>query len=462
MAAAAQISSYDRLTFAEQDLIGTSRYVAMGGAMAAVGGDPSAAGDNPAGLGLYRRSELMISLDYQINKPSSGLLTTRFSCGQASWNFCFLQDRMKGVVANNVMLQYRRVKNFHSDYNLSANDMDFSQTDVIAAKTDGLKETLLQGDAAWNDTEIGWLSKLGYEGYLIDPDSTGNNLWHASNPSSVNGKLHVQQSGSVDEFAIGWGMNISNQWYIGAEMGIRSFVYSKAAYYSEYFSNRGYYNINSFVTASGVGFLSKIGLIWRPASFLRLGAAFHAPVPMAITLQNYANMKAENGTAVSLSTPDNTDSPRSFAQPMRAIGGLAFQLGTYGLLSLEYDYQHDLRKGVLDTHWTKVGLEGVVANNWFFNIGYALRFRSLQKGTWPDPLYEINYNAVRTDTEFANLQRAHYISGGLSFRHRFFVVGAAYQCRLMTENVHFHEDHSTPVPLASTTHKIVVTLSWRH
>jgi hypothetical protein len=43
--------------------MGTARYVGMGGAMTAIGGDPSAAIDNPAGLGLYRRSEISVTID---------------------------------------------------------------------------------------------------------------------------------------------------------------------------------------------------------------------------------------------------------------------------------------------------------------------------------------------------------------------------------------------------------------
>ena len=463
LTAAAQITSYDRLTLGEQDLMGTSRYVGMAGAMAAVGGDASAAGDNPAGLGLYRRSELMITLDYQLNRPSLGTHTSTFSCGQASWNFCFLQDRMKGVIGNNIMLNYRRIKNFYRETGMKYSDMNFSQTDVMAMKTDGLKEKDLEGSDAWYDSEIGWLSIMGYQGYLIDPDTTAEAMWLPANTGMVNGALTTRESGSIDEFSLGWGMNISNQWYLGLEMGVRSLTYAKSTYYDEQFANRNRYYLDSYVTASGVGFVSKVGIICRPTSFLRLGAAFHAPVPMAFSLHNYAEMKSETTSGVvKLASLENNNSPSSFVQPMRGVFGLAFQLGTKGLLSMEYDYQHDLSKDVLDTHWTKVGLEGVIANNWFINLGYALRFRQPSNGKWSDPICEISYNSVRLDTEFYNLQYAHYISGGLSFRHKYFIVGAAYQCRLMKENVHFHELQTEPIALANTSHKIVVSLSWRH
>ena len=54
--------------FSERQIIGTARYVGMGGAMTAIGGDPTAVLDNPAGLGLYRRNEIAISLDETIDR----------------------------------------------------------------------------------------------------------------------------------------------------------------------------------------------------------------------------------------------------------------------------------------------------------------------------------------------------------------------------------------------------------
>lgn len=461
LTASAQIAPYDRQTWGETDIIGTSRYVAMAGAMAAVGGDASAASDNPAGLGLYRRDELMITLEHQIDKPSLGGLTGKFSCAQASWNFCFLNDRMTGVVANNIMLNYRRVKNFNRQYTVPLRALDYSQTDVMAMKTDGLPEIDLEGDRAWYDSEVGWLSKIGFEGYLIDPDSTGTNLWLPANAGAVEGALGVRESGSVDEFSVSWGLNVSNKWYLGLELGARSLTYLKTTSYEEFFAGGNSYYLDSYVSASGVGFLSKIGLLYRPTRFLRFGAAFHAPVPMAITVHNYADLASNNGARYTVKSPDNSHSPSGFAQPLKAVAGMAFQIGQYGLVSLEYDYRHDLDKRVLDTHLMKVGLEGVVANNWFINVGYALKMRTLDHGKWADPIHQLDYNSVRMDTEFANLMNAHYISGGVSFRHKYVVAGLAYQCCLKKENIRFHELETAAVGLNTTTHRIVLSLSWR-
>ena len=65
------------------------------------------------------------------------------------------------------------------------------------------------------------------------------------------------------------------------------------------------------------------------------------------------------------------------------------------------------------------------------------------------------------DTEFATLMNAHYISGGVSFRHKYVVAGLAYQCCLKKENIRFHELETAAVGLNTTTHRIVLSLSWR-
>jgi len=62
------LSAQDYARMTERTIMGTARYVGFGGAMSAIGGDPSAVRDNVAGLGLYRRTELMLTLDYAYDR----------------------------------------------------------------------------------------------------------------------------------------------------------------------------------------------------------------------------------------------------------------------------------------------------------------------------------------------------------------------------------------------------------
>src|SRR5690554_6176112 len=58
-------SPYEALRYSESTFLGTSRGRALSGAVGALGGDFSAIGVNPGGIGVYRKSELVISLGVQ-------------------------------------------------------------------------------------------------------------------------------------------------------------------------------------------------------------------------------------------------------------------------------------------------------------------------------------------------------------------------------------------------------------
>ena len=55
---------YDAANIANKDLNGTARFVSMGGAMGALGGDISTIATNPAGIGIYRSNDAMLSSYY--------------------------------------------------------------------------------------------------------------------------------------------------------------------------------------------------------------------------------------------------------------------------------------------------------------------------------------------------------------------------------------------------------------
>ena len=58
----------EQLTNNSQDVIGTSRFVGMGGAMGALGADLGVMAWNPAGIGLYRKSDVSLTFGGQWNK----------------------------------------------------------------------------------------------------------------------------------------------------------------------------------------------------------------------------------------------------------------------------------------------------------------------------------------------------------------------------------------------------------
>ena len=56
-------SAVDAYQLSQTEQRGTARFMAMGGAFTALGGDLSTLNQNPAGIGVYRRSEIGATLD---------------------------------------------------------------------------------------------------------------------------------------------------------------------------------------------------------------------------------------------------------------------------------------------------------------------------------------------------------------------------------------------------------------
>ena len=222
--------SQDVQRFAERSTIGTARYVGMGGAMTAIGGDPSAAMVNPAGLGLYRRSEISVSIDETIDNTqqvgsNDTYQRTRFAAPQISaiWAWGNSQ-KQRGLVYNNFMFSHNRLATFNRDIVVKGAGMGMVPTICnITNDEGGVSEEFLV-NKPWDNVEIGWLSILGYEAYLIDPIE--NNKWKPA-VDFTDGSLSISETGTSDQYTISWAGNIGNQWYIGIGLNIPTINYTK-------------------------------------------------------------------------------------------------------------------------------------------------------------------------------------------------------------------------------------------
>lgn len=67
----------DALRYSQQFYGGSARFSAMGGAFTALGGDLSSFGLNPAGVGVFRRSEFSFSFRLD-NTRTSSIYTSTF------------------------------------------------------------------------------------------------------------------------------------------------------------------------------------------------------------------------------------------------------------------------------------------------------------------------------------------------------------------------------------------------
>ena len=450
--------------FSERHLMGTARYVGMGGAMTAVGGDPSAVMDNPAGLGLYRRNEITLSISETIDRTQQAEgIDTYQSARFAAPNIATIwvwgnPNKQRGMIYSNVMLSANRLANFNRE--IVAKGTGLGMVPSICALTNGLDETYLQ-NKPWNDTEIGWLSILGYETYLINPqvDSLATDIldqyqWTPA-VDFTEGSLTVSEVGYYDQYTLSWAGNISNQWYVGLSVNIPTLSYTKRTshYETDRFQSA---ELKSMYHLSGVGVSGTIGLIYRPIQALRVGASFHTPTMMSLSVQTEGDMYSTvEGKKYEALTPASGVVSSEMVSPLRTSVSVAGQIGNKGLIAVQYDYAHSSE--MEDVHTLRIGAEAQATRGLFLNAGYVYESSFMKT----DPVWMLGYNEIRTDMDYRYTQSSQYLSAGVGYRSDAVVAQLAYQYRWQTVHQYASEMQLLPIEVGTQTHSIVATLAWR-
>jgi len=472
----------------ERDINGSARYIGMAGAMTAVGGDPSAIVDNPAGLGVYRRFEILTTLcehiDYTAPVGINSKYTNHsFQFPQVSFVFSFGSDYNHGLKYSNLMFGFNRLKTFNRTSTVSSTAA-LSIADYIALQTNGLTESDLSvGSAVWNNSEIGFLSALGYNTYAISPVEGETGLWksYRFRNEQVRSTFELNESGYMDAFNIAWGGNINDRLYIGAGINILSLYYSKSTSLREEPAEGGTLLARTVMAQSGVGVNGSVGIMVHPVRMLRLGASLQTPSVIKIRTSTYGEMESNNFE----SNPDGSSywymcTPtyrydRNFSMPLRATAGAALLFGEQGMLSLEYDldwwgdeekvryvgeslYEDVQHKYPVYNHTFKVGTELVVHHNFFFNLGYAFSSSFAER----DRVRHVDYNSVYTNTEYSNLSLSHYAGAAFGYRGNTAIVQLGYQYRWQQSNMYTNPLQEMPYDLKSQTHRIALTIAWHN
>ena len=447
--------SQDVQRFAERQIIGTARYVGMGGAMTAIGGDPSAVQDNPAGLGLYRRGEIMLTVDGTIDQTCQNdsrdvYQRARFALPQVSAVWAWGNpSKQRGMIYNNFMFSIQRLANYNRDVLVEGVGMGMVET--ICEKTNGLAEEFLI-DMPWNDEEVGWLSILGYEGYLIDP--VVDNQWIPAVDFS-SGTLSVSETGSVDQYTLSWAGNISNQWYVGLSLNIPTITYTKRTSLLETSRNNSA-ELKSMYYASGIGVSGAVGLIYRPIQSLRIGASLQTPTVMQLSLQTEGDMYSTiAGQKYDVLTPSSGSINTEIYAPLRTSFSIAGQMGNNALIAVQYDYAHSA--DMEDVHTLRIGAEAQAYRGLFINAGYVYESSFMNK----ELAVGLDYNSIRTDMDYRYTAYSQYASMGVGYRSNVLVAQVAYQYLWQTLHQYATEMQPTPIDVQTRTHRIVATLAWR-
>ncbi|MCM1441120.1 MAG: hypothetical protein NC131_18250, partial [Roseburia sp.] len=302
-------SAIDAYRFSQPDLRGTARFVSMGGAFGALGGDLSTLSQNPAGIGVYRSSEVGFTLDLDLQSATSQAQGASSNIKQTKFGL----DNIGGVATMrfgnsalrnlNLGFSFNKSVSFNRRYNGVIPTLKTSMSNYIAGIAND--EGITVGDVTstssydpYNPTDGGyaanWLAILGYDSYLINPNGNPDNpTWSAQfgEHTTGTGNFDVMESGSVEDYNIVIGGNFNDKFYWGMNFDIVTMSYNLNALWGENLNGayvfspntnsivqtNSNWNLTNLYSASGTGFQYQLGFIYKPVQAFRLGFAFHTP-----------------------------------------------------------------------------------------------------------------------------------------------------------------------------------------
>lgn len=376
---AQEFNPSDAVRIGTQQLNGSARFNAMGGAFGALGGDVSSLQINPAGSALFNYNHFSITGNLQINKNKSNYIGSISEAKESkfdvsSFGAVFVidsKDQSQSLKKVTIGLGYHSNARFndryfssgisnqsvtgyfldHANYGFNGGSVPLDLVQTMENESIGdLYDHL-------NSIPNGFSAQqamLAYQGYLINDDNNGYVLngsgssFYQENETYITG-FNNQLTGNI-------GFDFNKKLYLGANLNLHFVDYmTSTAIYEEnltasdpaaYYPN-GYKELlfNNHTYTYGSGFSFSLGGIYKVTEEFRIGATYQSPTWMGLqdefsqSLQTNIIEDGRNRTydvnpnLITLYNKYNVKNPGSFT------GSLAYIFGTNGLLSFDYTHK---------------------------------------------------------------------------------------------------------------------------
>lgn len=329
---------------------GTARQQAIGGAMTGLGGEISAAYSNPAGLGLYKTSEFVLSPGFSFlggkgsfrGSTNKADALNRFNYGTSGFVFGFRPEYSKWS-SKAIGLTINRTASFdRTTYYKGQNDYS-SFAEPLANEFANSRLTI---DQALNNNNISLLTKMALYTYLVDTATVGGFpqvIARSEQAGIVDQEQRVISKGGINELALTYAANMDDKFYFGVTFGVPIVNYSRTSFWKESDANGtgnnefSYSSYSETYTSKGLGINGKLGILFKPAEKWRFGLAVHTPSLYGLKDKLSAEMTTDIDTATgsvkvfnvkSSELYGGTDPQFSYdlSSPWRFMGGITYIL----------------------------------------------------------------------------------------------------------------------------------------
>ena len=346
------------------DFSGTARVASMAGAFGALGGDLSTPIINPAGSGIYRKNDFEITPGMAFYNSDVDVLDQNFKSNKGSFifsNFGFVYSgAAKSVKPNyfNISFGYFRIKDFKFNSLTNYNNYGSSMLFDFTSQAEGVPVDELP-------VESPFYSNLAWQTYLIDEDTTESPSYltqprYEDYFPGIYQVYEVSENGSLGEFYFNASMAIQQKIYLGLTIGINIGNFDRKTNYTENtIDDSLLLDYHSFTYEQNTEISSinlKLGIIYKPEDWLRLGFAYHVPYRFHVTdiWTTVLRSQFKDGDFFSESSPEGTIE-YAIRNPGKIVFSAALVSGFKGLLSI-------------DVEWINYGKAEIYSSDFNFNV----------------------------------------------------------------------------------------------
>ena len=335
----------DANLFSQTYYQGTAKALGMGNAMGAVGGDMTAVCINPAGMGIYRSSEITASLNLLDNYSTSTYYGDkkdgnifRFSIPNLGFVFAKERSNYKALRYTQFGFGLTRTNDFNMRTNALGINPSSSMVDNYLARMDGYSVDELQ-DVFPYDIYPAWKTYLidlyeDQEGpYYGSPVPQGN-IWQGQECDFKGRSESWTFAGSAnffDKLFIGISVDLAHTKRFGTKVFKESRVEGTETDFNQW-------SFTEDLSSTGWGGNAKVGFIYHATPWFRFGAAFHSPTLYAFSEKWQTTTETEINWVTNKSLSPESNYEYTFISPLKCVGSLAFVVGQQGMISLDVEY----------------------------------------------------------------------------------------------------------------------------
>ncbi len=431
-------SESDVMRYSFSAPVGTARTTGMGGAFGAVGADLFSPVINPAGIGVFRKSEFVFSPGLYAPTTNSSYYGTsntddKFKLNVANWGFVFnsklgKDDNLEEWKSVSLAYTYNRLNDFSQRVFIQGQTQNKSIIDGFLASSNGLSPENLDRFSDY----------LAFDTYLIDTLGVNNYIGQVNNDPKIKQTKTINRNGVQGESAFTVSGNYANKWFVGGSIGFRRINFFESTQYSEKILDTIQLQeiiFNNELRTNGGGFFAKVGTIFVPAPWLRLGLSLHSGSRLNLSDSYSSDITARynNGSLTSESPQGGFD--YTIRTPGKINVSMALLSSKIGMLSADYEIT-DFRNSRLIPNSTFSDINQNISNS--FALSQTIRVGGELRLT-PNYLVRVGYS--NSSSPYKNLSNSlgyNRYTGGIGYREDWFFIDLAFALTSFSENYYLY------------------------